>query len=87
MKANYEFEKRLPDYIIQNIIEEIFENTKIYGGVKRIYEGAWINSPSPNSIYFGPTHESNFDMFDIFFLFFFNYFKFEFISTLMFVCR
>jgi len=43
--ANYKFEKWLPDYVIQNIIKEIFGNLKTYGGERRRYGGAGRNSP------------------------------------------
>jgi len=46
-EANYEIEKRLPNYVILSRIlqRDIFENTKIYRGGRIIYGVAERNSP------------------------------------------
>lgn len=46
-EANYEIEKRLSNYVIWSRIlqRDIFGNTKIYLGGRRIYGGVGRNSP------------------------------------------
>jgi len=47
-KVNYNFERKLPNYVIQNITQGIFFKISIYGGERRIYRDAGRNTPNPN---------------------------------------